>query len=131
MEISLPRTNFKVSATFSAFGISSPQRIIVKEVGNWRDLIEHYSQRLDITDQPKHKLAPVADGPYKVVNGDDKNVFVEIGKQHEGTSRDRILKSPAPTRLSQDRISAERQQFSTQKLHSTLPTIDVQSNGAI
>ncbi|MGH0053543.1 MAG: DDE-type integrase/transposase/recombinase [Sphaerochaetaceae bacterium] len=48
-------------------------------------------------EHPKHKLAPLADGPYEVIDCDDKTVVVEIGNQHERISRDRIVKSPTPT----------------------------------
>lgn len=48
-------------------------------------------------EQPKHKLAPLANGPYEVINCDNKTVVVETGNQHERISRERIVKAPLPS----------------------------------
>lgn len=43
---------------------------------------------------PRPKLAPVADGPYEMIDTDKKTVTIKIGKQHERFSRDRVVWAP-------------------------------------
>lgn len=50
-------------------------------------------------ENPKHKLAPIADGPYKVKSGNEKTVVIEIGQHYEGVSRDRVVKAPPPLQI--------------------------------
>ena len=45
----------------------------------------------------KHKLAPVATGPYKVISVSDKTLVIKIGERHERVSRDRVEIAPNPS----------------------------------
>ena len=44
----------------------------------------------------KHKLAPIADGPYRVVSLTPDTVVLRIGEEDERVSRDRIVEAPQP-----------------------------------
>ena len=44
----------------------------------------------------KHKLAPIANGPYRVVNDDEHTVLIEDGSRRERISRDRVEAAPNP-----------------------------------
>ena len=46
--------------------------------------------------EPKHKLSPIANGPYRVIDADDKTLNVAIGQRHERMSRDRVEWAPTP-----------------------------------
>ena len=46
--------------------------------------------------EPKHKLSPIATGPYRVIDADDKTLVVEMGQRHERVSRDRVEWAPPP-----------------------------------
>ena len=45
----------------------------------------------------KHKLAPLATGPHKVVSYDGRTVVVQVGDEQERVSRDRVVPAPTPS----------------------------------
>lgn len=47
-------------------------------------------------DMPKHKLAPIADGPFRVVSVNTDTSFLDINKEHERLSLDRFVLAPSP-----------------------------------
>ena len=49
--------------------------------------------------EARHKLAPVANGPYRIVSADQDTVDIQDGDDQERVTRDRIV--PAPVQLSQ------------------------------
>ncbi len=44
----------------------------------------------------KHKLSPIADGPYLVIGVQETTVGLEIDGQHERLSLDRVVQGPSP-----------------------------------
>jgi len=52
---------------------------------------EYYS-----TTEKKHKLAPIADGPFKVLKVDAHTVTVQVANATEKVSRDRVVEAPHP-----------------------------------
>ena len=46
--------------------------------------------------ESRHKLAPVADGPFEVVGADEHTVVVKIDENVERVSRDRVELAPKP-----------------------------------
>ena len=55
--------------------------------------------------ESRHKLAPVADGPFKVVGADEHTVVVKIDENVERVSRDRVELAPKPAEpVTQDTV---------------------------
>ena len=52
--------------------------------------------------EKKHKLSPVADGPYPVVSVTDDTVVIDAKGKHERVSRDRVVKFKDPLRKASD-----------------------------
>ena len=52
---------------------------------------EHYN-----TTESRHKLAPIATGPHKVVSLEGRTLVIQIGDRQERVSRDRVSLAPTP-----------------------------------
>ena len=70
-------------------------------------------------EEPRHKLSPIATGPYKVIETRGRTLVIEIGNQHELVSRDRVEVAPDPSiggtvELTPDQPEETEDQTSTQ-----------------
>ena len=57
-------------------------------------LRREYAPRSDGTTPRRHKLSPIADGPYPVVSVDESTVVINVDGDEERVSRDRVVRAP-------------------------------------